>query len=249
MVAVNALANILPINNVTTGEASDSYGNLFAPAGITFAIWGAIYILLALFTLYQLGLFQRDKGKVKTGLLKKIGVIFSVSSIANTAWIFAWHYDNIPLSMILMAVILLCLIVITQQIKRETLSPSEKVFIRLPFSVYFGWITVATVANATVLLVSLGWNGFGIPEPVWAIAVLVVAMLIGLLTMVVNKDIPYGLVLVWAFTGILIKHITQTGFAGQYPAIIATIITNIVLILIVMIYVIRYKMRKKRQQT
>jgi FlaA1/EpsC-like NDP-sugar epimerase len=122
MVIVNALANLLPINGITTGQISDSYTNLFAPAGWAFAIWGLIYLLLAGYTLYQLGVFQDTATSAKTGLLIKIGILFSISSIANTAWIFAWHYQIIPLSLLLIVVILICLILINQEINKEQLT-------------------------------------------------------------------------------------------------------------------------------
>jgi hypothetical protein len=230
MVAVNALANILPINGVNTGQVSDAYPNLFAPAGLTFAIWGLIYLLLAGYTVYQLGFFQGYAYAVKKDLLQMIGIIFSVSSLANAAWIYAWHYGFFPLSMLLMIVLLVCLIAINQIINKETLSMREKMFIRLPFSVYFGWITVAAIANATMLLVSLGWNGFGIPEPVWVIAMIIAGMLIGAVTTIRNRDAAYDLVLVWAYSGILFKHTSTAGFAGQYPAIIITVAVCIFLL-------------------
>ena len=88
---------------------------------------------------------------------------------------------------------------------------------RLPFSVYFGWITVATVANITVWLVSIEWSGLGLPDQIWAVLIIAVAAAIGTVTMLRNRDLAYGLVLVWAFVGILIKHTSQTGFGGQYP--------------------------------
>ncbi|ADE35657.1 hypothetical protein [Methanohalophilus mahii] len=232
MVIVNALANILPINGITTGQISDSYPNLFAPAGWAFAIWGLIYLLLAGYTLYQLGVFQGTATSVKTGLLSKIGIIFSISSIANAAWIFAWHYQIIPLSLILIVVILVCLILINQRINREQLSATEKLFIGLPFSVYFGWITVATIANATILLVSWNWQGFGLAEPIWTVIIIVLGFLIGALTMLKNRDIAYGLVIVWAYAAILSKHISPEGFAGQYPVIINTTIICIGLLLL-----------------
>jgi len=236
MVAVNALANILPLNGVNTGQVSEAYPNLFAPAALTFAIWGLIYLLLAGFTLYQLGLFQGYKYAVKTELLHLIGIIFSISSLDNAAWIFAWHYNLILLSMQLMIVILVCLIAINQIINKEMLTLREKIFIRLPFSVYFGWITVAAIANATVLLVSRGWNGFGIPEAVWAITMIIVGMLIGAATTIRNRDAAYGLVLVWAYSGILIKHTSAGGFSGRYPAIIAAVVVCIILLLAAVIY-------------
>ncbi len=238
MIVVNALANILPINGQQTGQVSDAYPNLFAPAGVTFAIWGLIYLLLAAYVLYNLGLFQGDKSSVKKRLLKKIEVIFSVSSIANTAWIFSWHYHIIPLSMLLMIIILVCLIYIILLVNKEQLSIREKIFIRLPFSVYFGWITVATIANATALLVSLDWKGFGISEPVWTIIIISIGMIIAAVTTIRNRDIAYGLVPIWAYIGILIKHLSAGGFSGQYPGIIATVIACIVLLLGVLTYVV-----------
>jgi hypothetical protein len=231
MVTVNALANTLPINDKTTGQVSESYRNLFAPAGLTFAIWGLIYVLLAVYTLYQLGVFRKKGDTFNEGMLQKVGFYFILSSIANAAWIFSWHYDLIVLSMLLMIIILVCLISISQTLNKERLTGRERFFIRLPFSVYFGWITVATIANATVLLVGLSWNGFGISDKVWTVLVLLVGMLIGTTTMLKNKDIAYGLVLVWAYVGILIKHVSQNGFAGNYPAVIATTIVCIAIYL------------------
>src|SRR5690606_13691070 len=111
-----------------------------------------------------------------------------------------WHYKIIPLSMLLMLVILICLALITIRINKEKLTTNEKIFIRLPFSVYFGWITVATIANATTLLVDkLGSpvNLLGISEVVWTVAILLVGLLIGVITTLKYRDIAYGLVIVW----------------------------------------------------
>lgn len=245
MIAVNALANIIPINGMTTGQVSDSYPNLFAPAAFTFAIWGVIYLLLTGYTLYQLGIVREDSWTADRHIQKKISIIFSVSSLANTAWVFSWHYKMIPLSMALMIVILICLIRINQITAGAGLIGREYVFIRLPFSIYFGWITVATIANATVLLVSLGWRGFGLSEPVWAAAMIAVGFLIGALTMLKNKDKAYGLVLIWAFFGILMKHIRPDGFDGQYPLVINAAGICIVLVLLVEVFLM-IKKRGKR---
>jgi len=238
MVIVNILANILPINGQGTGQVSDSYKNLFAPAGLTFAIWGIIYLLLAGYTLYQLGFFNTDESKRKTDLLKKVGFYFSISSITNAAWIFSWHYHVIALSMVLMVIILVCLIVIVQEIIKEELSLREKFFIRLPFSVYFGWITVASIANLTTLLVSLGFDGFGAAGQAWTVIIIAVGLVIGILVMLKHRDIAYGLVIMWAYAGILIKHTSGSGFAGQYPVVITTVVVGIVLLFIVEVYML-----------
>ena len=244
MVTVNALSALLSLSGITPGEVSDSYPNLFAPAGITFSIWSLIYLLLAAHTLYQIGLFRGNE-KVNYELLRKTGIVFSVSSLINAAWIFSWHYRIIPLSMVLMVFLLICLIDIAVIVNAQSLSPREKLFIRLPFSVYFGWITVATIANATALLVSLGWNGFGIPESVWAIIILAVGALIGTATLLRFSNIAYGLVLVWAYTGILIKHTTASGFGGQCPGVIFTASICMALFALTIIYTLIKKPQGK----
>ena len=174
MVTVNALANILPIGGVGTGEVSDSYPNLFAPAAITFSIWGVIYLLLAMYTLYQIGLFHKKDAPGKGGLINRISTLFMFSSFTNTAWIFAWHYKIIWASLVLMAALFIFLMLINLELKRHELTAREKVFVRLPFSVYFGWITVASIANVTTFLVSVGWDGFGLSEVFWTVAVIAV---------------------------------------------------------------------------
>ncbi len=243
MVMINALANILPINGITTGQVSNSFPNLFAPAGITFAIWGLIYLLLAAYVLYQLGLVEIKPGTIRQAANKEIAVLFSLSSLANTAWIFAWHYRLILSSMIIMIVLLLCLIEINRTLFKENLTLKEKIFFRLPFSVYFGWITVATIANATVLLVNRGWNGWGLSEPTWVIIILIVGMLIGAATTIRQLDVPYGFTLVWAYIGILIKHESETGFSGQYPQITVTVLICLLFLLGSICYVLRIKER------
>lgn len=243
MIIVNALANILPINGVPTGEVSDSYPNLFAPAGLTFSIWGLIYLLTGLYTLYQLGLFRGREARLSEEVVDRVSLYFFISSLANAAWIFAWHYDLIAISMVLMLVLLGCLLAIIQTLSRREMSTRERVLVRLPFSVYVGWITVATIANATTLLVSLGWEGFGLSEPVWTVLVLLVGLAIAVATILNKADVAYGLVIVWAYAGILIKHTSAEGFAGQYGAVIATVVVSIVALLAASAYVLLAKRR------
>ncbi len=244
MIIINALANILPINGVTTGDVSNSYANLFAPAAFTFTIWGAIYFLLGLYILYQWGLLDKDKNKLKKSLIQKISIPFIISSISNFFWIFAWHYNAIFISLILMIIILICLIFINLIIKKEKLTKKEWFFISVPFSVYFGWITIATVANITTWLVSIGWNGFGISEAVWTVFILLVAVGIGLSVVWRYKDIVYGLVFIWAYIGILSKHFAPTGFAGQYVGVIAAVIVSLVLLISVQGFLIINDMKE-----
>ncbi|MBA3020033.1 MAG: tryptophan-rich sensory protein [Actinobacteria bacterium] len=232
MIAVNALANALPINGRTTGAVSDAYQNLFAPAGVTFAIWGVIYLLLGAHVLYQLGLFRGPaEGEAqqtqRVAMLERVGVLFSLSSLANATWILSWHYELIAVSTVLLATMLVLVIVIMQTLQAADLSTRDAVFVRLPFSVYSGWLTVATIANITVWLVSINWDGFGIAEATWAAVIIAVGAVIGTAFVLRKRDIAYGLVLVWAYLGIWIKHTSGAGFQGAYPVVIATTLVGI----------------------
>lgn len=225
MVAVNFMANALPINNRSTGEISDAYPNLFAPAGITFSIWGLIYLLIGGYVVYQ---FLKKDQKAED-LFKKINPLFITTSFANIAWIFAWHYDYIGISVLIMAVLLFSLIKIADILRKEQFTSPEKLFIWAPFSVYFAWITVATIANITVFLVSISWNGFGVADFVWTSIILLVGALIGIWRTAKDKNIAYGMVLIWAYLGILLKHMSASGFDGQYQSIIITVIACLIL--------------------
>lgn len=242
MVVMNGLANALPLNGRGTGEISSAYPNLFTPAGITFSIWGVIYLMLGAHVLYQLGLFRdRPDTAADTALLNRVGLLFALSSLTNTAWIFAWHYDLIPLAAVLLVLILVLLALIVTTVRRANLAGRQRWFIGVPFSVYFGWSTVAVVANITVLLVYWKWDGFGIADSTWVVAIILVAMAIGTITMLRNRDVAYGLVLIWAFAGILIRQTASDGLAGKYPAIIVAVVVSLVVYIVSEVWILRQR--------
>jgi hypothetical protein len=207
VVVVNALANILPLNNKTTGQLSDQYPNLFVPAGLTFSIWGLIYLLLAAFVVY--GMVRALKPDGKTSFISKIGVFFVLTCMANIGWIFAWHYEILTLSFLLMLALLGCLIAIYLRLSigKSDASNWEKYLVHLPFSLYLGWISIATIANITALLVAANWTTFGLGEQFWAVAVITVGIAIALAAVFLRRDIYFGLVVDWALLGILIKRL------------------------------------------
>jgi hypothetical protein len=238
-VVVNGLATSLPINNKTTGELSDQYPNLFVPAGLTFSIWGLIYILLAIFTIYSV--IIAIKKDAAGSFINKIGLLFFLSCIANMAWIFAWHYEIVPLSLVIMLLLLGFLIAIYMRLGVGKKGPAKKeqYLVHLPFSVYLGWITIATIANVTALLVDVNWNRFGLSEQFWAVAVIIVGIAIALSVLLRRQDIYYCLVVDWALLGILIKRL-----ASSIPAQSVIIITIIGLVLItagIVVQVVRKK--------
>jgi hypothetical protein len=194
MLVMNYLANALPLNNKTTGELSDSFPNLFVPAGLTFSIWGVIYLLLIVYCVVQF----TGSGKV---VISDISWLFSISCILNAIWILFWHYGKLPLSLIVMIGLLVTLILINISIREL---PSG--IIKATFGVYLGWICIAAIANVTALLVSIQWTGFNIPQETWTIIMIFIgAVLIGL-TVYRLKNPFIGLAVVWAFIGIAIKR-------------------------------------------
>jgi hypothetical protein len=202
-VTVNVLANSLPIGGRTTGELSDLYPNLFVPAPVTFSIWGLIYLLLGIFVVYQIA------APAGSRIVSKAGLPFLLASAANMSWIFLWHHQRVAASLLAMVVLLgsLLTIYVRLDIGRKVSSWSEKLLAQLPFSVYLGWITVATIANLTVVLVYTGWNRFGLSEQAWTVIVLVIAALIALALLFRRNDVFFALVILWAFLGILIKRL------------------------------------------
>jgi hypothetical protein len=203
-IVVNILANALPLNGLNTGEISDRFAIYFVPAGYVFSIWGLIYIGWIFYVV-----FQALPAQARNPLLQRIAPWFWISSLANIAWIFLWHYEVFSLTLIFMVLILVSLLVINR-----ILADGEgqlKWFVKLPFSIYLGWISVATIANTAQYLFYFDWGGWGIAPAVWAIIMIGAASLLGVLMAWRENDTFYGLVLIWALIGITVS---QAGASG-----------------------------------
>lgn len=200
MMTLNGLANGLPLNGKTTGELSDQYPNLFVPAGVTFSIWGVIYLGLLVYVIRG---FQTIK---KGGAVFRSHYWFLVSCIFNAMWIYYWHYERIFSSLIVMICLLISLIAIYQSFKREDLSGVDFWTVKVPISIYLGWITIATIANVTALLVSVEWSGAGISDVVWTAIMIVVGSGMAAIFLLKERNFAYAMVVIWAFAGILIKR-------------------------------------------
>ena len=229
MIVINALAEYLPLGIGSTGAISEKYKNLFTPAPITFAIWGIIYLLLALFIVYQMNFSAKNWYAVE--MVKAIGFWFIVSCIMNIGWMFSWHYDMIYLSVAYMIGLLLSLIMVTSELRQLDSPPLLARVAGYGFYIYLGWICAATIANISVLLVKLNWGRIGISEQIWTVIIILVGACIGMMFILFNRNYISAAAIIWAYCGILIKHIGQKGFAGQYALVIAATIVGIVLIL------------------
>jgi translocator protein len=201
---INLLSNIIPFNNVTTAQVSDSFPIYFVPAGYVFAIWGVIYLGIIAYAIYQLKFIKLDEQKN----FSEIGSWFLIASLANCLWLFLWQYEYIVATIFMMVLLLISLLGIYFEIKKIK-NPTKKFLwmVKAPFSLYLGWITVATVANFSAVLFTLGYDG-GNYAIWWAIGMMGVATLLAILMVIREKDYIYTLVIIWALIGIAVKFKT-----------------------------------------
>ena len=232
----NILASTLPLNGLNTGEISDRFKIFFVPAGYVFSIWGLIYVGLIAYAIYQVLPAQRENPR-----LRSIGYIFVLSCVANIAWLFLWHYEIFEFTLVAMLALLATLIVIYLRldIGHSQVSTGEKWAVHVPFSIYLGWITVATIANTTQLLYYLGWDGWGISAETWTVIMLAAGVIISALMSFTRADVAYSLVLVWAYIGIALKHADN--------ALVST--TAYVTAALILLFLIIALIRKYRTQT
>ena len=226
VIVVNGLATALPLNGQTTGEISDRFDVYFVPAGYVFSIWGLIYLALIGYSIFQVLPSQRENPH-----LRRIGYLYVLSCAANIAWIFLWHYEYFLFTLVAMVALLLLLIAIylILGIGRTGTSTAEKWLVRVPFSIYLGWITVATVANVTSLLEYWNWNGWGLSAEWWAVIILVVAGIIASAVSLTRGDIAYIAVIVWAYVGIALKH-NDTPLVAVTAWVVAVVVALTLLI-------------------
>ena len=235
-VIVNSLAGSTTIiAGKNTAEISDANLTLITPAGYTFAIWGVIYVLLGIFVIFQALPSNNNKDYAK-----RIGWFFVLSSVLNIVWLFLWQFEFLGLSVIVMFMLLYSLISIYRRldIGKTKIDFHEKLFVHVPFSTYMGWITIASIANVATTLVSLNWDGFGISSEIWAILIVIIALLITLLVLITRKDVAYGLVIVWALAGIWIGQ-------SEYQNIVTLAQTSSIIVLITLaVTILNDKLRK-----
>lgn len=199
---VNGLANALPINGLTTGEVSDQFETYFVPAGYVFSIWGLIYIGLIAYTIYQALPAQRENPR-----LARVGWWVVLANIANAAWLFLWHHERFPLTLVLMFILLFALLLIYEGLRAGTadISPVERWTVRVPFSIYLGWVSVATIANVSDVLYFVGWGQFGLSAEAWMVIMLGVVVALAWVMSLRRADLAFLAVFLWALAGIGVR--------------------------------------------
>lgn len=222
----NAMANILPINGLNTGQVSALYPNLFVPDGFTFSIWSVIYTWLLLYVVISSSWLLSSKATTaQRSAAAQLSPLFIISGIINVSWILAWHYLQVWLSLGLMLVLLTLLFLQFQRIQKAsaTATASIRWLLFAPFVIYFGWISVATIANSTALLVHVGWQGGPLEPAVWSAVMMNVAGILALLVGAGLRQPLYAAVVVWAMLGIYRAQQTATPWLGQVALVVAAV--------------------------
>jgi benzodiazapine receptor len=223
VLTVNALANILPINGMNTGQISDLYPSLFTPAGFTFSVWSVIYLSLIVFSIAQIKV--KDKS-----YFKELSLWFLLSCVANASWILVWHHLFIAASVVIMLVLLYSLTRIFLLLQRNNLSQKEWFLILLPFIFYLSWICVATIADVSALLISIHWTGGFLSSTYWTITMIGIAAALGFYIAFRFKEPAFLLALMWAFFGIYSKWTETQNNVIVYTALISIVILGIVFV-------------------
>ena len=219
---INGLASTGALGGLSTQQIATRYPIYFLPANFTFGIWGLIYLALGAYTVYQALPSQREQPRQRA-----VGWLVALTGLFNSLWLVAFQNTQFPASMLAMLALLATLLVIYTRlgIGRTPVSVTTRVLVTLPISLYLGWITVATIANASYVLYDAKWDGFGIAGATWAVIMLLVATALTVFIVGARGDIAFLLVVVWAFAGIWIRQADtqQVAFVAGGAALVLVI--------------------------
>lgn len=220
VLVLNTLATALPLGGRTTAEISDSFDLRFVPAGYVFAIWGLIYLGLIGFAVFQA--LPRQQANLA---VRATGYWFALSNVANSVWIVAWHFGYFTVTVAAMATLLASLMVIYRRLRAlPEAGRAARWLVSFPFSLYLGWISVATIANVSAWLVHLGWDGRPLGPVAWAAIMAAVAGVLGAWLAYRWRDLVYAGVLVWALAGIVVAQAAYAPIAAVSVAAMAAIL-------------------------
>jgi hypothetical protein len=209
-ILANIIAEILPLNNISTAAISNKFQTFFVPAGYVFAIWGLIYVLLLIFAFGYTIVPKKERTYVRT-----ITFWYTIASLADIVWLFCWHYEYFLTSGIAIVTLLISLIGIHLILqKNHPKSLTENITIHIPFHVYLGWVSVATIANISDILWKYGFNGLGLPGQYWAAGMMIIAGILGLIMTSRTENKAFSLVVIWALVGIMVKFSTEYVMLG-----------------------------------
>ncbi|HET7728288.1 MAG TPA: hypothetical protein VFK54_13290 [Candidatus Limnocylindrales bacterium] len=207
-IALNGAANALPLNGQTTAEISDRFRVFVIPAGYVFSIWGVIYLGQLAFVVHTLRPSRRADS-----LLRRLGLLPALAAVLNGTWIVAWHWNLYPLSLAIMLGLLGTLIAIHRRGGfSRTARPSsglrggDRWAVQVPFSIYLGWISIATITNVAVVGNAANVPTFGLEPSFVAALVLAGGIALAAVVAALAADLAFATVVAWAYAGIFVKE-------------------------------------------
>jgi translocator protein len=226
VIAMNWASSNLQINGNTVASVSDGIPSLFTPAGYVFAIWGIIYLALGAFVIYGVSKKQADNQ-----LIDRIGPWFVINSLLNMVWLVSWLMEWWLVSLVIIALMLVTLVIVYLRLNafREDVSGKDFWFVLFPFSIYLAWISVATIANTSIIFVANGITSLGVSGTFWTVVMIVVATLVSNLMIILRRDWFFPLVVIWAVIGIAVANEGNT-------AILITVIAVVIEQLLVLFF-------------
>ncbi len=191
------LAVGLPLGGRSTGYVSAMYPSAITPAGWAFSIWSLIYTGLG-----ALAVWQALPGGRANGQMAQAAPWLMGAMVANNAWLLAWHYLYLPASMVIILTYTYCMARATDAFLIGGRPKGAAYWLGFGLcSLWAGWLTVATTANATVLLLSLDFDG-GAYTQTWGVVVLTMAFLIAWWLFSRWRSAFYFGTIAWAFGAI-----------------------------------------------
>lgn len=213
LIVMNGLSNVRVFGPQTNGDVSNKYNTLITPAGYAFSIWGVIFLGLLGFAIYQALPAQRHNPRFRSA-----GPWYIISALANAVWspIFNQEWIGGALVVILIMFISLFMVMEALRINPRTdmammrpVKAAETWLVRVPFSIYLGWLTVATILNITLWFRANSFDLSGVSEPVWAVGVLILGLMVGTVLYNRYRSTAFILVFTWAYAAIAVKQSTM----------------------------------------
>jgi len=224
-VVVSSSMERLGLGQPTVAQVTRRYDNLFVPAGYAFAIWGLIYASFVIYAIVQIMPRQKDKT-----LYDHLAAPVILINLLGLLWQIVFRYDLILLSVGIILIMLVSGILFFLRSQLGIWAQHYSKWLMVPSSIFLGWISVATIANISLWLESIGWDGAGISDASWAKVLLGITILLSLYISIRFRDYLYPAVVAWASYAIFValqnreEAVAQTAMYVAITAIILTII-------------------------
>lgn len=202
MIVVNYFAATGVLGGIETGAVSDKYPTFITPAGYAFAIWSLIYAGCVAFSIYQILPSQLER-------FRSVRRAYILSCVANSAWLYFWSQEMMVVCLGVILILLATLVFINIKLQK-TETTGEYWLAKFPLGIYFGWVTVATILNATIALVFLGVRVSDSNSILIGAVLLLITAALGVFVRIKLTNYFYPLAIAWALTAIAVKQSGKT---------------------------------------